>query len=72
MMKGFADMGTGRDVINILEQIRTIILKIETNTSAYDALDKTKRLDYMYRQEENESNSNHLRNFKSIVKAVEY
>ena len=38
----------------------------------YDALDEASALYYVYRQEEGESNAKHLRNFKSIVAAVEH
>ena len=56
----------------LLKEIRMISLQIETNTSVYDALDEANALHYSYMQEANESNAKHLRNFKSVVSAVEH
>ena len=56
----------------LLKEIRSVGLQIETNTSLYDALDEANALYYSYKQEDGESNAKHLRNFKSIVAAVEH
>ena len=38
----------------------------------YDAMDEAKTLYYTYKQEKNESNGKHLKNFKSIIEAIEH
>ena len=45
---------------------------MDTNTSIYDALDDVKMLFYTYRQDVNDSNDKHLRNFKRIVAAIDH
>ena len=60
------------DVAALLKEIRRISLQMDTNTSVYDALDEAKMVYYTYRQDANESNAKHLRNFKSIVAAIEH
>ena len=70
--KNFTTIETKGDVTVLLKEIRSIVLQIETNTSLYDALDEANALYYSYKQEDGESNAKHLRNFKSIVLAVEH
>ena len=55
----------------LLKEIRRVSLQIETNTSVYGAMNEAKSLYYNYRQEQDESNTKRLRNFKSIVEAIE-
>lgn len=56
----------------LFKEIRRVSLQIETNTSIYDALDEGNVIFYTYMQEENESNVNHLRNFKSVVAEIDH
>ena len=56
----------------LLKEIRRVSLQIKMNTSAYNAMDEAKGIYYMYKQESNESNEKHLRNFKSTVNAIEH
>ena len=72
MMKDFDSTEAKGDVTALLKEIRIIGLQIETNTSVYDALDEAHAMYYAYKQEPGESNAKHLRNFKSIVAAVEH
>jgi len=73
MMRDFTDVKTREGgITKLLKEIRTISLKIETNTSVYDALDKENSMYYTYKQENGESNAKQLRNFKSIVSVIEY
>ena len=72
MIKNFTSVETKGDVIILLKEIRNIGLQIETNTSMFDALDEANAMYYSYRQEAGESNAKHLRNFKSIVSAIEH
>ena len=72
MIKNFTAVETKGDVTVLLKEIRSVGLQIETNTSLYDALDEANALYYSYKQEDGESNAKHLRNFKSIVSAVEH
>jgi len=72
MMKKFSTVEARGDVTILLNEIRTIRLQIETNTSRYDALDEANKMYYEYKQEVRETNAKHLRNFKSIVSAVEH
>ena len=48
------------------------MLQIEINTYVYDALDEAVNVYHKYKQEDGEANAKHLRNFKSIVAAVEH
>ena len=70
--KEFAKMEKNGDATSLLKEIRRISLEIETNTSVYDAMDEAKALYYTYKQEENETNATHYKNFKSVVKAIEH
>ena len=72
MIKDFTSVETKGDVTILLKEIRNVWLQIETNTSTYDAIDEANAMYYSYRQEEGESNAKHLRNFKSIVSAIEH
>ena len=72
MAKNFGNFEDKGDVTELLKDIRRISLQIETNTSIYDALDEAKTIFYTYRQEDNESNAKHLKNFKSIVEAIDH
>ena len=72
MVKGFSDIETKGDATALLKEIRTIGLQTETNTSIYDVLDDANSMYYAYKQENGESNAKHLKNFKSIVSAVEH
>ena len=72
MAKSFETIENEGDVTTLLKEIRTISLHIETNTSVYDALGEANTLYYSYMQETNESNAKQLRNFKSVVSAVEH
>ena len=45
---------------------------MEENTSIYDALDQAKKNYYTYKQGEDESNAQHLINFKNLVGIVEH
>lgn len=38
----------------------------------YDAIDEAHSINYLYNQEDRESNAKHLCNFKSIVSAIEH
>ena len=60
------------DVAALLKEVQRISLQMDTNTSVYDALDNAKMVYYTYKQDVNESNAKHLRNFKSIVAAIEH
>ena len=71
-MKRFSEVDAKVDVTSMLKEVRTIMLQIETNTSVYDALDEAHTVYYAYKQDPGESNAKHLRNFKSIVDAVEH
>ena len=72
MMKDFNSVESKGDVTLLLKEIRIIGFQIETNTSVYNALDEAHAMYYAYKQEPGESNAKHLRNFKSIVAAVEH
>ena len=65
-------MDTNRDGTSLLKEIRRRSLQTKTNTSVYDVLNDTITMIYTYRQGEEENNAKHLRNFKSITRAVEY
>ena len=51
MSKDYVRFEAEGDVAALLKEIRRISLQIETNTSAYDALDEAKILFYTYKQE---------------------
>ena len=70
--KHFKDMEANGDVTSLLKEIRQISLEIETNTSVYDAMDEAKQMYYTYRQEANETNAKHYKNFKIMVEAIEH
>ena len=74
MAKDFKSVDARGDVTSLLKEIRQISLEIETNTSIYDAMDEAKAMYYKYKQEKNEieSNAKHLKNFKSLVEAIEH
>ena len=72
MAKNFSTFESKGDVTELLKEVRRVSLQIETNTSVYDAMDEAKSLYYSYKQDQNESNSKHLKNFKSIVEAIEH
>ena len=72
IIKDFTSVETKGDVTVLLKEIRSIGLQIESNTSMYDALDEENAMYYSYRQEEGERNAKHLRDFKSIVSAIEH
>ena len=72
IMKNFSTVETKGGVTILLKEIRTIGLQIETNTSRYGALDEVNKLYYEYKHDVWETNTKHLRNFKSIVSAVEH
>ena len=60
------------DVCKLLIAIQGISNQLETNVSIYDALDGAKRAYYLYKQDENESNAMHLKNFKNLISIIEY
>ena len=71
--KDYARFEKEGDVAALLKEIRTISMETETNTSVYDAMDEATSLYYTYKQAPTgESNAKHLRNFKSIVAAIEH
>jgi hypothetical protein len=72
VMKEFLGVETKGNVTRLLKEVKVIMLQIDTNTSAYDALDEAINAYYKYKQEDRETNAKHLRNFKSIVAAVEH
>ena len=53
------------DVCKLRIAIQCISDQLETNTLIYDTLDGTKRVYYLYKQDENESNDMHLKIKKS-------
>ena len=71
-MKNFSTVETRGDITPLLKEILTIRLQIETKTSRYDALDEKNKRYYEYKQEVGETNTKHLRSFKSIVLLVEH
>ena len=72
LAKELINFETDGNVTELLKEIRRVSLQIETNTSVYDAMDEAKSLYYNYKQEHDESNTKQLRNFKSIVEAIEH
>ena len=72
LAREFTKFETEGNVTKLLKEIRRVSLQIETNTSVYDAMDEAKSLYYNYRQDKDESNTKHLRNFKSIVEAIKH
>ena len=72
MAKNFSTFESKGDVTELLKEVRRASLQIKTNTSVYDAMDEARCLYYSYKQEKNESNTKHLKNFKSIVEAIEH
>ena len=72
LAKEFINFEVDGNVTELLKEIKRVSLQIERNTSVYDAMDEAKSLYYNYRQEHDESNTKHLRNFKSIVEAIEH
>ena len=72
MAKDFSTFESKGDVTELLKEVRRVSLQIETNTSVYDAMDEAKCLYYSYKQEQNESNSKHLKKCKSIVETIEH
>ena len=54
-----------------VEIIRGISNQIDTNTSVYNALDEAKRLYYIKRQSDDETNTKHLKQFKNLIAIVE-
>ena len=72
LVKEFTKFEAEGNVTELLKEIRRVSLQIETNTSVYDATDEAKSLYYNHRQEHDESNTKHLRNFKSIVDAIKH
>ena len=72
MVKNFNSFENKGVVTELLREIRRIIMQIETNTSVFNALDEAKLIFYAYRKEENESNAKYLKNFKSIVEAIDH
>ena len=72
MIKDFVAVETKGGITKLLKETRSVGFQIETNTLMYDTLDEANVIHYSYRQEEGESNAKNLRNFKSIVSAVEH
>jgi hypothetical protein len=60
------------NVTTLLKEIRGISHQLESNTSIYDSLDEAKRRFYAYRQGEDDSNAQHLQNFKTTVEVIEH
>ena len=72
LAKTFINFEAEGNVTELLKEIRRVGLQIETNTSVYDAMDEAKSLYCNYRQEHDESNTKRLRNFRSVVEAIEH
>ena len=71
-VENFSDIQLKCNVTELLTSIRGISNQIDTNTSVYDALDEAKRLYYNYKQNDEDTNAKHLKNFKNLVAIVEY
>ena len=68
----FSDIQLKCDGTKLLKSIRGISNQIDTNTSVYNALNKAKRLYYIYRQSDDETNANHIKQYKDLIAIVEY
>ena len=71
-MENFESVESDCDVAMLLREIRRIGNQMDDNVSAYDALDEAKRRYYEYQQQDEDSNANHLINFKNLVAVVEH
>jgi hypothetical protein len=71
-LKHFQDMENKGDVTTPLKEIRGISHQLESNTSVYDSLDEAKRRFYAYKQSEEDSNAQHLQNFKTTMEVIEH
>ena len=60
------------DVCKLLIAIQGISNQLITSVSIYDASDGAKRVYYLYKQDENESNTMHLKHFKNVISIIEY
>ena len=56
----------------LLTEIRRLSNELEENVSLYDSLYQAKRKYFSYRQGEDETNAQHLINFRNLVAIAEY
>ena len=71
-LKNYQKMNTSNDLVQLLKEIKILGNKIEENTSIYEALHDAKTRLFLYKQKEDESLADHVRNFKDLVGTIEH
>ena len=66
------EIGNECNASELLKEIRQLTNVLEENVSLYDSLDQAKRKFYSYHQNEEESNAQHMVNFRNAAAIVEY
>ena len=68
----FEDKDTNGDVTWLLKEIRSVSHQLEASVSLYDSVDEAKRAYYLYKQEPEDLNSTHLKNYRTNVDVVKH
>ena len=68
----FEDKDKNGDVTWLLKEIRSVSHQLEASVSLYDSVDEAKRAYYLYKQEPEDLNSTHLKNYRTNVDVVKH
>jgi len=68
----FIKIETSGDVVELLKKIRGVCREMTTNASLYDSIDEAKKRYFLYYQQPEDDNEQHLRTFKSNSDIVEH
>ena len=68
----YEEIEKNSNVVELLKMIKVCSHEMESRSYTWDALSQAKRSFYAYHQGENESNSTHVKNIKTLVSVIEH
>lgn len=69
---GYKQINEDCDISGLLQEIRSICHQVERNICIHDSLDELQRQFFAYRQQSDQTNSNHLEVFRDYIEVMEH